>query len=119
MEWAISIAYYVMYHSVYALFARIGVQSKIHSCTIEFCRLFLNTYLSKDNIDLLKKAHTYRNRVQYDIVKDEELQRYIYITDKALWFHLQCKQALEMKSFNEGRFAIRDALHSNMPETDR
>ena len=39
-DWEISAAYYTIYFSVYSIMIRLGVDSKIHSCTIAFAKKF-------------------------------------------------------------------------------
>jgi uncharacterized protein (UPF0332 family) len=63
--WTAVTSYYIFYQSLYALMLKIGVKCEIHSCSLEFMKLFLTEFYSKDDIDAIKKAFDARNDLQY------------------------------------------------------
>ncbi len=50
-DWKISMAYYSIYFSLYAILMKIGIKSEIHSCTIEFAKVFLNDFFDVKILD--------------------------------------------------------------------
>lgn len=64
-DWEISAAYYTIYFSIYAVMKRLGVDSKIHSCTIAFAKSFLNEIFSFDELKLFVEAKDLREEAQY------------------------------------------------------
>ena len=65
IRWAISSCYYSMYYSLYSVFMKIGIKCEIHSCTLEFMKIFLNDFYSKEDMKIIKMAFDSRNIVQY------------------------------------------------------
>ena len=64
-EWEISSSYYAMYFSLYAIFMRLGVKCEIHSCTLEFMRVYLSKHFTADEIGLLGDSCSARIEAQY------------------------------------------------------
>jgi len=93
-DWKISSLYYTMYFSVYAILMKIGVKCEIHSCTIVFAECFLNTYLTKDKIDLLKKSMKTRIDVQYYTNRNVSDSLYREMIEKAPNFVASCKDVI-------------------------
>src|SRR3989344_2996533 len=48
IESKLNFAYYAMYEAVYAVLQRIGVKSEIHTCTIEFMKVFLSEHFTPE-----------------------------------------------------------------------
>ncbi len=56
MTFAISACYYSMYYSLYSVLMKIGFKCEIHSCTLEFMKIFLSDFYSEKDIKIIKKA---------------------------------------------------------------
>lgn len=69
-EWEISSAYYAMYFSVYAILMRIGIKSEIHTCTIEFMRVYLKDHYTSEEIELFSMSQEARIDTQYYVGKN-------------------------------------------------
>ncbi len=91
-EWKISKAYYTLYYSVYAILMKIGIKCEIHSCTIEFLKLFLIKKFNFEDIKLLENSFELRNKVQYYICNDLDLKDYEKLFDKIFQFYVKCKE---------------------------
>jgi uncharacterized protein (UPF0332 family) len=92
-EWKISASYHAMYHSLYALLARIGVKCEIHSCTLEFARVFLGEHFTREEIEFLEHSRKAREDLQYYVdrqVMDEFSEKMLYGAPR---FHVKCKTA--------------------------
>ena len=110
-EWKITTAYYGMYFSVYAILMRIGIKCEIHSCTIEFVKLFLGHYFNREEILLLSMALQARIDSQYYTNRrlPENLSK--EIKDKAEDFFLKCKSIVPLINEKEA-VAIRKRLQT-------
>jgi uncharacterized protein (UPF0332 family) len=93
-EWKISTAYYTMYFSLYALLMRIGVKCEIHSCTLEFARLFLKEYLNEEEIEFLKDSLKARVDSQYYVDRTVPDNQFEEMIKKAPRLHVKCKTIL-------------------------
>ncbi len=93
-DWKISSLYYTMYFSVYAILMKIGVKCEIHSCTIAFVDVFLNKYLTKDEIELLNKSMKARIDVQYYTNRNISESLYKNMIENAPNFIVRCKDIL-------------------------
>ncbi len=94
-DWRISTAYYSMYFSLYSILTKIGVKCEIHLCTIEFAKVFLIDYFSKEEMDLIEKSQSARVDAQYFVdraVPDEFTESMI---KKAPDFLIKCKTIKE------------------------
>jgi len=94
IEWQISAAYYSMYFSLYAILMKIGVKSEIHSCTIEFAKIFLKDYLFDKEIILLKSAMKARINLQYYTNRSLTLNKRDIIIEFAPEFYIKCEEIL-------------------------
>jgi len=66
-DWQATAAYYTMYHAVYALLARIGIKSGIHTCTLEAAKRHLTNHLTKAQLAIIDKAFDTRQKAQYHV----------------------------------------------------
>lgn len=94
-DWKISTAYYTMYFSLYSIFMKIGVKCEIHSCSIEFMKVFLKDYFDKSDYMLLKNSFNARIDAQY--YADREVSKEIYnkTIKNTPRFLVKCKSVLE------------------------
>lgn len=75
---SVSAGYYAIYYSLYALMQKIGVKCEIHSCSIEFMKIYLKDFYSKEDFDLIELAFSTRNTLQYYVetsVNKEDIQK--------------------------------------------
>lgn len=93
-DWKISSLYYTMYFSVYAVLMKIGVKCEIHSCTITFAEIFLNNYLTKEELELLKRSMKARIDVQYYTNRNVSESLYKEMIEKAPEFIVTCKNII-------------------------
>lgn len=93
-EWQISSAYYSMYFSLYAILMKIGMKCEIHSCTIEFMKIFLEKYFTAQDTQLIEDSLSARIDAQYyvDRVIDDNIKN--QMIKKASQFHLTCKEII-------------------------
>ncbi len=66
---SISAGYYLIYYSLYAVMQKIGVKCEIHSCSIEFMKLFLMDFYWEEDVRLIETAFSVRNTLQYYVDK--------------------------------------------------
>ena len=64
-DWKITCMYYSMYLSLYSILMKIGVKSTIHTCTIEFAKVFLKEYFLDEELALIEKGFVARIDSQY------------------------------------------------------
>ena len=93
-DWKISIAYYSMYYSLYAILMKIGIKCEIHACTIELMKEFLPDYFSKEEYEFMLKAMGARIDVQYYVNKEVKDKLYGELTKKPVDFLVKCKSIL-------------------------
>jgi len=93
-DWKISSLYYTMYFSAYAILMKIGVKCEIHSCTIAFTEVFLNKYITEEEIELLKKSMKARIDVQYYTNRNISDSLYEKMIENAPSFIVSCKNTL-------------------------
>lgn len=112
-DWQLTTAYYAMYHGVYSLLMKSGIKCEIHTCTIEFAKIFFKKHFTTDDFVLLDKAFKARNDAQYYVnrkVTNEDLQ---LIIKGVPAFLVKCKNIiLEQKEINEIRDKIKTILIS-------
>jgi len=108
-DWQITIAYYAIYHSIYSLLMTIGIKCEIHSCTIEFAKIFLKKYLSIEDFELIDKAFYARIDSQYYVNRQVSDENYEIIIRKTPAFTVKCKNiVIEPHDIN----SIRESLES-------
>lgn len=93
-DWKISTAYYSMYFSLYSILMKIGVKCEIHSCTIEFARVFLKEYFSESDLDLLAGSLKARIDAQYYVDRTVPDKQYDKMVNEAPSFLVKCKEVL-------------------------
>jgi uncharacterized protein (UPF0332 family) len=70
-EWAISTSYYAKYFIVYALFAKLGVKSEIHSCTIALFEYLVGDDLPANLVHNFRRSKEDRVETQYYPLNEE------------------------------------------------
>ena len=112
-DWKISTAYYSIYFSLYALLIKIGIKCEIHSCTIEFAKIFLKGYFEEIELEFAEESLKARINSQYYVdmvVPDEQCDKMIR---KAPEFLVKCKSViikLNEKRVNEIRDKFRKGI---------
>lgn len=64
-EWVISTGYYAKYFIVYVLFAKLGVKSEIHSCTIALFEYLVGEDLPASLVQNFRRSKEERVETQY------------------------------------------------------
>jgi len=108
-EWKISTAYYSMYYSLYAILMKIGIKCEIHSCTLEFMKIFLKDYFTDDDATLLERSCSARNDIQYYTDKAVSIELFEKIIKNASFFVIKCKEIIKRLS-EEDTIEIRKKL---------
>ncbi|MBN2881292.1 hypothetical protein JXM83_04545 [Candidatus Woesearchaeota archaeon] len=93
-DWKISTAYYTTYFSLYSILMKIGIKCEIHSCTIEFAKIFLIDFFEKEELDFIEDSMKARIDSQYYVdrtVPDEQFEK---IIQKTPYFFIKCKSIL-------------------------
>jgi len=93
-EWEISSGYYAIYFALYALLMRIGVKSEIHSCTIEFMKVYLKDHFTQEETELLGTSYDARIDAQYYTGDKVNTQTQNKIIHMAPDFVVKCKSLL-------------------------
>lgn len=79
---------------------------RIHSCTIEFARMFLKEYFSEEDMDFAKDSLKARIDLQYYVDRTIPDKQYNEMIEKAPEFLIKCKSILiklNEKKINEIR----------------
>ncbi len=63
--WTATMSYYIFYYSLYSLMLRIGIKSEIHSCSLEFMKIYLMHFFTKTDIKNITSAFSARIDLQY------------------------------------------------------
>ena len=112
-DWQLTTAYYAMYHGIYSLLMRAGIKCEIHSCTIEFARIYLDKHLTSQDMTLIDKAFRARNDAQYYVNREVTNDDYEIIMKSAAPFLVKCKNIIiSQKEINEIREKIKSAQAS-------
>ncbi len=74
ITFAISAGYYSMYYSLYSVLMKLGVKCEIHSCTLEFMKVLLSNFYTKEDFKIISKAFDLRNIAQYYVDKAIDTQ---------------------------------------------
>lgn len=93
-EWEISSSYYAMYFSLYAILVRIGVKCEIHSCTLEFMRVYLSKHFTHEEVTLLENSCSARIEAQYYTSHNLDDKTREIMVNAAPDFLLKCKTIL-------------------------
>ena len=105
-DWKISTAYYTIYFSLYAVLMKLGIRCEIHSCTIEFAKIFLKDYFEENELDFTEDSLKARVDSQYYIDKTVPDKQYNKMIQKSPEFLVKCKSIiikLNEKKVNEIR----------------
>lgn len=104
--WTAVTSYYIFYYTLYSLMMRIGVKCEIHSCSLEFMRLYLKEFYSVQDFEMISKAFKARIDLQYyanrpvDAKIIEDVKKYcklFFIKTKDLIAILNDEQILEIR----------------------
>lgn len=110
MQFAISACYYSMYYSLYAILMKVGIKCEIHICTLEFMKVFLSNFYSKEDFEIIKKAFDARNTSQYYVDKIVAKEDIDFIMNNAPYFFDKSKDVLS--KINEKNIKdIRDEIN--------
>jgi len=93
-DWQLTTAYYTIYHGIYSLLMKIGVKCEIHSCTIEFTKIFLKGHFTQEDFELIDKAFSARIDSQYYVNRKVPDQNYDFIMKKTPTFLVKCKNVI-------------------------
>jgi uncharacterized protein (UPF0332 family) len=93
-DWKISTAYYTIYFSLYAILTKIGIKCEIHSCTIEFVKIFLKDYFQENELDFIEKSLKARVDSQYYIDRTVSDEQYDKMVQKTPEFLVKCKSII-------------------------
>ena len=63
--WTATMAYYIFYYSLYSLMLRIGIKCEIHSCSLEFMKVYLTKFYDNKDLDMIQKTFSARINLQY------------------------------------------------------
>ena len=112
-DWEISTAYYTIYFSLYATLMKLGIKCEIHSCTIEFAKIFLDEYFEEKELGFTEDSLKARVDSQYYTDRTVPDEQYNKMIQKAPEFLVKCKAILiklNEKKVNE----IRDKFRSKI-----
>ena len=63
--WTATMVYYIFYYSLYSLMLRIGIKCEIHSCSLEFMKVYLNKFYNNEDFHMIQKSFSARIDLQY------------------------------------------------------
>ena len=90
-NWQMTAAYYAIYHALYSLLMEIGIKCEIHSCTIEFIKIFLTDYFTEDDFKLIDLSFRARTDSQYYVNRIVSRKTYDFILKRMPLFLIKCK----------------------------
>ena len=100
-DWIVSIAYYSMYFSLYAIMMRVGIKCGIHSCSLEFMKHQLKGYFNDKECEFLTKSMQARIDKQYYTNRDVRDTQYEEMRKKVPLFLVKCKEIIEKMTEEE------------------
>jgi len=112
-DWKISTAYYTVYFSLYSLLMRIGIKCEIHSCTIEFVKIFLSEFSSVEELDFISESLRARIDSQYYVDRAVPDEQYNNMIKNSPLLLVKCKSLLSRineKKINDIRKQFQIAL---------
>lgn len=112
-DWKISTAYYTLYFALYAVLTKIGIKSEIHSCTIEFAKVYLKEFFSEGDLEFTEDSLKARVDSQYYIDKSVPDKQYLKMIKDAPKFLVKCKDILlklNEQKINEIRANLKKSL---------
>ena len=109
LTFAISAGYYSMYYSLYSVLMKLGVKCEIHSCTLEFMKVLLSEFYTKEDFKIISKAFDLRNIAQYYVGKVIDTKESDMIMSKAPLFVNTSKDVLSKINESDVK-KIRDSL---------
>ncbi|HLD15279.1 MAG TPA: hypothetical protein VJB94_01740 [Candidatus Nanoarchaeia archaeon] len=114
--WTATITYYTFYYSLYSLMRYIGVKCEIHTCSLEFIKVYLDEFYNKKDIEMFEKAFSARINLQYyadrPVDESEIRDTKIYCKD----FYIKTKDILTKISeieINKIRDRIKKSKNAN------
>ena len=109
LTFAISAGYYSMYYSLYSVLMKLGVKCEIHSCTLEFMKVLLSEFYTKEDFKIISKAFDLRNIAQYYVDKVIDTKESDMIMSKAPLFVNTSKDVLSKINESDVK-KIRDSI---------
>ena len=109
IESKLNFAYYAMYEAVYAVLQRIGVKSEIHTCTLEFMKVFLSEHFTPEECKFIEKSHDARNDATYYVNRKVKDQMANDMLKRASSYLIKCKSILDKITENKIK-SVRDEL---------
>ena len=109
LTFAISAGYYSMYYSLYSVLMKLGIKCEIHSCTLEFMKVLLSEFYTKEDFKIISKAFDLRNIAQYYVDKVIDTKESDMIMSKAPLFVNTSKDVLSKINESDVK-KIRDSL---------
>ena len=101
-KWAVIMAYYAAYNSLYALLMQSGIKCEIHDCTIELMSLIKS--FSVDDYNFLKKLKNKRIQNQYYLKSDpldglHEVKKFVFKCNEISynWNPIELREAIDGK----------------------
>ena len=91
---SISAGYYLIYYSLYAVMQKIGIKCEIHSCSIEFMKLLVEDFYSKEDLELIEIAFSARNLLQYYVDKSVNKKDLEMVWNRAYGFFVKSRDIL-------------------------
>jgi len=113
-DWKISTAYYTVYFSLYSVLMKLGVRSEIHSCTIEFAKIFLREFFEESELNFMEDALKTRVDSQYYVDRTVPDAMYNALIRGAPEFFVKCKSVLirlNEKKINGIRDLFQQEIH--------
>lgn len=95
-DWKIATGYYAMYYALYAILVKTGIESEIHTCTIECMRAFFSDYFSEKDIEVMERAREMRIDAQYYVPEKARGKDITWIIHAAPEFVLKCGKVSRM-----------------------
>ena len=96
--WLVSSCYYTIYSSFYSLMMKVGVKCEIHSCSLEFMKLFFGDFYGEEDVEVIKRGFSLRGDLQYypdRLVSDKDLSE---LREGAIDFFIKTKGIISMIS---------------------
>ncbi|MDD4126354.1 MAG: HEPN domain-containing protein [Methanomicrobium sp.] len=90
-DWIVSIGYYCMYYSFYAVMMKAGIKSEIHTCTIECMKECFSKFFGNGDVKMIEDARVMRVQSQYSVSREFAREQAGEIVSNAPIFLLKCR----------------------------
>ncbi|MFW6311958.1 MAG: hypothetical protein ACOC1K_06965 [Nanoarchaeota archaeon] len=98
---SVSAGYYAVYYSLYAVMQKVGIKCEIHSCSIEFMKIYLNDFYSEKDNDIVEIAFSTRNILQYYVETSVNKEDIKYVLDNAYDFFVKSRGIISILNENK------------------